>query len=227
MSIKLFSHGVVDGYAGTGTMKYAEYVVRLGVRRQGNGRVVTKDVPFALGGLATADEAGLHEAAIQMAERIAKLSKGVVMNLFQKLGKYRNDELPEIQKDTAITYGICALTNDERIVDPEADAPRVSKSARVFIPWLHEEVSRQDLKATLTDPVTVGGDDFFFAISRFQDVEKSAVEGYMLPYSAGTIIKDMDRVPNFALTNDDVSLGGSDGIVSEAYATVTPGDDDL
>jgi len=229
MSIQIFEKAsMVDGQDGVTPLKYNEYIVRLGVQRQGNGKIVTKDVPFGISGPSTATEAQLRTAGVKMAERIAALSSGVIMNLFEKIGKYRNDELPSVTHDLETRYAIAIQSTDPRVENPTGAGtpPAVVKSARVFIPWKRTDISEQDVQATFREAIVVDAINFDFSVSRFIDETKEAMEVFTMPYNAGVVTKKVQRTRSFQLTNTDSVAGDSDGVSSGAYGDIYSGGDD-
>lgn len=229
MSIQTYTKPFVNGNTGTpANMLYGDYICKLAVRRQGNGKVVVREVQYGICGSATGNAADLDEAAYRMAEKIAKLSAGVLMGYFKKCGKYRNDEEPILVHDLKKQYGTITMSNDPRAENPLALGPYPLKQVkgRVFIPWLREDVSRQDMAATLKTPINIDGVDYVFGYSRFADSAKSAIEVFPLNHLAGMTVKEEQKVIGFELVNNDTAIGGADHVLSEAFAGIVDGDDD-
>lgn len=229
MSLSLYNQALINGNTGTtANLQFAEFVLKLAVLRKGNGKVKTSETTFAICGPASATALEVEEAATQKAEQIAKLSDGVIMGLFKKMGKYRNDEQPEVVLENKKQYGIVYMSNNPLVENPDSSDPLPLKvsSTKLFIPWLADTTSRQDMAETIKNPVEVNAMDFYMATSRFQDVEKSAIEVYPTVYLAGVLAKEYTKAPTFQLVNNDVSAGGSDHVASEAFATIIDGDDD-
>lgn len=229
VSIQTYSKPFINGNTGVASnLLYGDYICKLAVRRQGNGKVVVREVSYGICGPATGDSADMDEAAYKMAEKIAKLSAGVLMGYFKKCGKYRNDEEPILVHDLKTQYATLTMSNDPRSENPLALGPYPIKQVkyRVFIPWKRTDVSEQDIVQTLKSPITVNTVNYQFGYSRFVDSDKSEIEVFPLNYASGVMTKNEQRVIGFELVNNDVSSGGSDHVVSEAFATIVDGNDD-
>lgn len=229
MSIYSYSKSLINGNTGQASNQlFGEYVVKLGARRK-DGKVIMRQVPFGMSCPSTGTIAKLDEAASIMAGRIAKLSEGVVFGLYKKLGKYRNDEAPTALVCNATQWGAVIMSNDPRVEDPDAAGPYPlqSKSDKLFIPWLDDETSRQDMKNTVKEPVDVDGTFCYLATSRFVDANKSAIEVFPLTFVQGVQTKCYNTVAGFDLVNVDTDEGfGADGILSEAHTPIVSGSDD-
>lgn len=229
VSIQTYTKPFVNGNTGQeSNLLYGDYICKLAVRRQGNGKVTVKEVAYGICGSASGSATDMDEAAYLMAEKIAKLSDGVLMGYFKKCGKYRNDEEPVFVHDLKTQYATLSMSNDPRAENPLASGPYPLKQVkfRVFIPWKRVDVSEQDIVATLKSPITVNGVDYQFGYSRFVDSSKSAIEVFPLNYASGVMTKNEQRVIGFDLVNNDTVAGSSDHVLSESYATIVDGDDD-
>lgn len=229
MSIQVYNKALTNGNTGTASnLIYGDFIVKLAIRRQGNGKVVVREVPFGMCGASTGTKVDLQEAAVKMAEKIAKLSDGVVMGLFEKLGKYRNDENPAMVHDLRKQYGVIFMSNNQLAENPAALGPYPLKTvtSKVFVPWLADDVSRQDMIATLKEPITVNTVDYMFGYSRFANSDKTSIEVFPMQYNAGCQTKEFNKIASFELVNNDVSSGISDNVMSEENATIVDGDDD-
>lgn len=230
MSIKLY-HGVnmIDAHDGTGVVKGSEFLCRLGIQDKTSGRVRTKDFTF---GIVTTDEAApvadIQEAAYIFAGRVAKLSFGVIMALYEKLGKYRNDEAPGEIWTSKKQYGVLIQSNDPKSENPASSEPRPYRqmSTSVLVPYLRDDVSQQDMVATLKQTITVNTNQFNLGTMRFHDEDKDSFMAAETPYNAGVSVKFYNRAPNFELINTDAVEGGTDNEVSGAPSSIVPGDDD-
>lgn len=222
MSIQLYSRQLTNGNTGTAAaVVFGEYVASIGALNE-DGKVFKKDTKFAMSGVGTV--ANLDFAAIKMAEKIAKLSDGILLGFHKKLGKYRNDEVPGTIRANKKRWAAYIGSNNPRVEDPRSvvTLPRTAKTAKVFIPWLGETTSDQDVVATLKAPI----DGFVLASSRFTDADKIEIEAFPMDYNAGITVKAYAKAPVFDLVNNDVSSGGVDHVMSEAFATVIEGLDD-
>ena len=229
MSIQTYTQAFVNGNTGVvSNLLYGDYICKLAVRRQGNGKVAIKEVAFGICGPSTGDLADMDEAAYKMAEKIAKLSAGVLMGYFKKCGKYRNDEEPVLVHDLKTQYATLTMSNDPRAENPLALGPYPIKQVkfRVFIPWKRIDVSEQDIVATLKAPITVNSVDYQFGYSRFADSGKNSIEVFPLNYASGVMTKNEQRVIGFQLVNNDSTSGGEDHVISEVVADIAEGIDD-
>lgn len=230
MSIYSYLKSWINGNTGSATsILFGQYIAKIGAKRK-DGKIVMRQIQFGMAGpSATGNLADLDEAASIMAGRIAKLSEGVLFGLFKQLGKYRNDEAPSELACKSTQWGKIIVSNDPRVEDEDAAGPYPLKqySTSVFIPWLDDETSRQDMKNTVKAPVTVGAVAYNLAASRFADTDKTAIEVFPMQYVQGVQTKCYNTVAGFDLVNADSDEGfGSDGILSEGNTAVVPGSDD-
>lgn len=222
---KVFRNGNTGAAA---SLRYGEYIIKLGVIMKGSRKVATKEVGFALSGPAAATEAELDEAASIMAGRLAKLDDGVIMNFYKKLGKYRNDEQPKVITPGSKSWGKIIQSNNPKVEDPDSieDMPLDVKSLAVFIPHLNDTTSRQDMVATVSNPIQIDDKLFHLSTSRFDDAAKTSISVYPLEYNAGATSHEYRKAPTFQLVPNDTVIGDSDGVTSETPHVVVPGEDD-
>lgn len=227
MSIFSYLSALLNGNTGTGALLYGEYVLKLGARRK-DGKIVMRQVEFGVSGPATGNLVDLDEAASRKAEQIAALSEGVIFGFFKKMGKYKNDEQPTDLACKSTQWGSIIMSNDPRVENQDAVGPfpLQQKSSKLFIPWLDDETSRQDMKATVKQPITVNGVNYNLATSRFVDAAKTDVEVFPLSFVQGVQTKCYNTVAGFELVNTDGSVGIGDGQMSEAHAVIVDGSDD-
>lgn len=210
------------------SLRYGEYIVKLGVILKGSRKVTSKEVAFAIAGPAAATEAQLDEAASIMAGRLAELDDGVIVNFFKKLGKYRNDETPKVIVPGSKSWGKIIQSNNPKVEDPDSteDMPLDVKSLAIFIPHLNDTTSRQDMVATVSNDIDISGNIFNLATSRFDNAAKTSISVYPLTYNAGATSHEYRKAPTFQLVPNDTVIGDSDGVTSETPHLVVPGLDD-
>ena len=230
MSIYSYLKAWINGNTGSATsILFGQYIVKIGAKRK-DGKIVMRQIEFGMSGpSATGNVADLDEAASIMAGRIAKLSEGVLFGLFKQMGKYRNDEAPTELVCKSTQWGKVIVSNDPRVENPDAVGPYPLKqySTSVFIPWLDDETSRQDMKNTVKAPVTVGAVDYTLAAGRFANSDKTQIEVFPMQYVQGVQTKCYNTVAGFDLVNADADEGfGADGILSEGKTSVIAGSDD-
>lgn len=228
MSVILNTGTINNGTAGAGVNTLGEFILRLAIQLKGNGRVITKDVTYMVVGPPTATAADVEEAGMIYGGRIAKMSGGVVMGFFKKLGKYRNDEAPKQVAGLKKEYGVIFMSNNPKAEDADSSDPLPweTKTAKLFIPWIEEDVSRQDMRETIKAAVTTGGLTFNLGTSRFATEDKDTITAYPMEYVAGLTVKEYGKAVTFELTNTDAAEGGSDFLLSEAPSSIVEGDDD-
>lgn len=227
MSIFSYLSPLGNGNTGTGDLLYGEYVLKLGARRK-DGKIVMRQVEFGMSGPATGNLTELDEAASQKGEQIAALSEGVIFGFYKKMGKYKNDEQPSDLACKATQWGSVIMSNDPRVENEDAIGPYPlqQKSAKLFVPWLDDETSRQDMKLTVKQPITVNAHNYTLATSRFVDAAKTDVEVFPMAFVQGVQTKCYNTVAGFELVNTDGSVGIGDGQMSEAHAVIVSGSDD-
>jgi len=230
MSITSYGRSLINGNTGVvASLLYGDYILKLGAKRK-DGKVIMRQVEFGMTGpSSTGNIADLDEAASIMAGRIAKLSEGVIFGFFKKLGKYRNDETPTTLACKASQWGSVIMSNDQRVEDDDAAGPYPlqAKSHKIFVPWLDDATSRQDMKETVKTAVPVSAVDYNLATSRFIDTNKSAIEVFPLQYVQGVQTKCYNTVANFDLVLTDADEGfGADHQLSEGNTAIISGSDD-
>lgn len=230
MSLQGVGVEVVNGNDGSTMIRGGEFILKIMAKRK-DGRYITREVPFAIASdTATGvTEADVNAAGSVLAARIAKLSEGVICGLYRKMGKYRNDEVPEVIECKRAQWGSVIMSNNPKVEDPESTAvmPRETKSFKLFVPWLDDETSRQDMKNTLKPVISQNGISFRPAVSRFLDELKTEVAFYPLGYVQGVATKCYNSAGSEEYLNNDTDEGiGSDGIISEGQSAIVPGSDD-
>ncbi|MBR2705543.1 MAG: hypothetical protein IKE91_08765 [Clostridia bacterium] len=162
---------------------------------------------------------GLIEAGSRMASLIAKMSKGVIVGFFAKLGKYRQDEMPINVPTGDNSYGTLIYNNS---VDSEyssdecgrnAELPATPASTAIRIPWLRDDISRQDIKNNLDDwrydDTGTGGSGFVFQVGQVKFKDDNKVDLVAIPTTGLHSIKVAERSYNLGqlLVNNDSQRG--------------------
>lgn len=178
---------------------------------------------------------GLIQAGSIMASNIAKLSKGVISAFYAKLGKYRDDEIPQDVPTGDNSYSVTTMTNNEmdayskRICSSsEVTYPAKTVTSNIYIPWVRDDVSDADISATLEQfSETIDGVDYKLGYVRFNDDNKVNMTCYPVSEVKYTGIKRSSRKTRAFLNNNDVSLGiVPDDVLSEEFNTAKSGGDD-
>ena len=237
MSIQTYSKGVVyqDQIVdrSTGELSPAqttngvamEFSIDLMVTR-GQDKVAKKSTSFTVVGETTYDApttwGDLMQAGSIIASNIASMSKGVLCGFYAKMGKYRADEIPSDVPTGDNSYCAVVLTNDARAeygANPcnGAQIPYKKASTSIYIPWFRDDLSRQDVRATLTQGITVNGVTYGLGITRFQNENKTIIECSPTEFCKSVTVKNRSySLPDFKIDND-VSLGMGDHIISEKF----------
>lgn len=171
---------------------------------------------------------GLMEAGSRLASLIAKMSKGVIVGFFAKLGKYRQDEMPINVPTGDNSYGTLIYNNsvDSEYASNEcgrnAELPATPASTAIRIPWLRDDISRQDIKQNLDDwkfqDEGNDGSGFIFSIGQVKFKDDNKVELVAIPTTGLHSIKVAERSYNLGqlLVNNDASQGIiTDKVLSE------------
>lgn len=176
----------------------------------------------------------LIEAGSRMASNIAYLSKGVLVGFYAKLGKYRQDEMPINVPVGDNSFGTLVFNNEDgsalrnQECGREYSLPMTPGSVNVRIPWLRDDLSRQDMLETLSQWEYVqDGITFSLGQVKFKDDEK--IEMVAIPCNNVKYIKAVEKSRNLGqlLINNDEHLGiSSDKVASEAFNDFTEGLDD-
>lgn len=179
---------------------------------------------------------GLMEAGARFASNIAAMSKGVLVGLFMKLGKYRQDEMPINVPTGDNSWGKLVLSNNPNAeynrdeCSSMEEFPMEKASSAVFVPWLRDDISQADLIQSINDfeyNDEASGFTFYLGHNRFKDDNK--VDIVALPTFYCKDIKRSARSRNLGglLANNDNQMGIiEDKVLSEEYNTIEGGADD-
>ena len=178
--------------------------------------------------------ADLLDAGARMASNIAYMSKGVISGFFAKLGKYRNDEEPidvPVGDSSYAIVDMCNCPDDEYgldVCERSGEHPVEYAQSRIFIPWLRDDISRQDVIRTLTEwNVTKNGIRYTLGQVKFNNVEKSSMTAYPCETVRNITIRSYSRkTPAFRQNNDTHQGIEQDQVASELYNTFDEGVDD-
>lgn len=174
------------------------------------------------------------DAGSRMASNIAYLSKGVLCGFFAKMGKYRPDEVPLDVPTGDNSSAIIDLTNNPNdsygldACDRENTNPVQSVGSRLYIPWLRDDISRQDIVNTLENwSYTAGGLTFYLGHVKFYNDNKVEMVCYPTTSVRNINVRAYSRKSPGYLANNDSAQGIlSDRVLSEKYNTFEDGDDD-
>lgn len=184
---------------------------------------------------------GLMEAGARLASLIAKMSKGVLVGFFAKLGKYRQDEMPINVPSGDNSYATLVYNNS---VDSEyssdecsrnSELPATPASTAIRIPWLRDDISRQDIKTNLDnwtfDDSGTDGSGFVFQVGQVKFKDDNKIDLIAIPTTGLHSIKVAERSYNLGqlLVNNDTQRGIiDDKVLSEKESgwDSEAGDDD-
>lgn len=184
---------------------------------------------------------GLIEAGSRLASLIAKMSKGVIVGFFAKLGKYRQDEMPINVPVGDNSFGTLVYNNSvdseysSSECDRNAELPATPASTAIRIPWLRDDISRQDIKKNLDDwAFDDSGNDgsgFVFKVGQVKFKDDNKVDLVAIPTTGLHSIKVAERSYNLGqlLVNNDSARGIiTDKVLSEKESgwDSESGDDD-
>lgn len=203
----------------------------------GEDKVARRTSAFTLVGETNGDDieqdtADIINAGSVMASNIAALSKGVLCEFSAKLGKFRPDQIPIDVPAGDTSYAKVIFTNNENDKYGKGncethDIPVVKGGASIFIPWLRDDVSRQDIKATLGNwDYTLNGHHYHLGQVRFLNDSKTEMVAIPTPYVKYSKTYEYSRNNPCYQDNNDSALGMSDAVISEKFNQVTQGLDD-
>lgn len=177
--------------------------------------------------------ADIIDAGARMASNIADLSKGVLTGFYAKLGKFRPDECPIDVASGDNSKAIIDFTNNPNEAygtnpcDADDENPVVPASLRVYVPWLRDDVSRQDIIASLQDwSVTLNGVTYKLGTNKFRNDTKLQIACYPTEFVRNIVVSNYSRKHPAFLGNNDSAMGWGDNVVSEEYNTNVEGEDD-
>jgi len=143
--------------------------------------------------------AGVTYGGYAIAEKIAKLSMGVVAKIEEVLGHYRNDEMPEVVESNLRTHGSIIVSNG-------CDTGHKVMTQKIFVPWLDETASKADLRDIAT-PIVALGATISLGKIEFTSDEKTSLAGWKLEEVVGVSMKEYIKNSNFALLPNNVGDG--------------------
>lgn len=187
------------------TGAYAEYDVKIGAIIGSKGRVRTSVTRIGVKGN---DQSDCDNSAAEIAVELAKASKGVLMGLVKYLGKYRNDELPEVVASGQTVYGVVMLTNGRTSDEDVSPEPFKLINTNVFVPFADEEKFIALLGKFRAKQITLGA-------SRFTDSNKNSLSIAQTINVRGMKMLDINSAKSFGLVLNDSAIGAGDGIISE------------
>lgn len=179
---------------------------------------------------------GLIEAASRVASNIAYLSKGVISGFYAKLGKHRNDEAVIDVPVGDNSRGSILLTSNENdqlgklACEKTKDFPVMKGQQKLYIPWLRDDVSRQDMRQTLelwqfddqNSQMT-----FNLGYVKFKDENQVDMVCVPTPFAQSIKSSEYSRSTGVMLKNNDTDLGiYSDKVLSEEFNDFGEGVDD-
>lgn len=149
-------------------------------------------------------------AGYAIAEKIARLSYGVIAKIEEKLGHYRNDELPEVVASNLKTHGSIIVSNG-------CDTGFKVMTQKIFVPWLRDTASKADLR-DLATPLAADGQTASFGKIEFTSDQKTELAAWKLEEVVGVSMKEYIRNSNFQLIENNAGDGvtGLDPVLGEA-----------
>jgi len=142
---------------------------------------------------------GVTFAGYAIAEKIAKLSYGVVAKIEEILGHYRNDEMPEVIASNLRTNGSIIVSNG-------CDAGNKVMTQKIFVPWLVDTATKADLR-DLATPIVAGGATMSLGKIEFTSDQKTELAAYKLEEVVGVSMKEYTKNSNFALLTNNAADG--------------------
>lgn len=173
----------------------------------------------------------MDDIAYRVASNIAELSKGVLGGIYKKMGKYRADVRPIDVPTGDNSSATITLTNSEvsqygNNHCGQYDEPFIATNAQVYIPWVRDDVSRQDIQANLEafgPSVEYGSQVLTFTLGKvkFLDDDQDSFLAFQTPYMRTSKVTQYSKqLPGFKRNNDTALGGNTDHVVSEAENTI-------
>lgn len=228
---------VTDGF-------FYDYEVTIVVRREANGKIIANTVPYTMvmNDAATPENIALMDtAAMNIARLIDLFSRGTVVKLVKKFGKYRNDETPGVLHGTEIAKGGVRLSNNlNEEHDRPANAERLASPKQIAhsfirIPYLRSDVSSADIVKAFeayTEKYMVGPTKSpILGRAVFHDKDKETIDVMPMKCVSGAYTTLKNKGYTFGLvSNDTTGNSYTDGVFSGmgSLASLLPsgGEDD-
>ena len=210
MSIRYYSFAPELDGSGDGKLKVGRFEVLYVAIDKACGKRKWARTEYEVVGTSAA---AVQKHAVFMAEAIALLSHGVVSKVYEVLGHYRNDEMPEVVASNLRLSGHLIVSNG---CDP--DSPKILTS-KIRIPWPTDNVTRAQIRL-LADQITYPEGVAGLGKVGWTDDQKTELAAYYLDEPVGASIRDYEKLSNFSLVNIDAGPGvsGSDPMLSEKPA---------
>lgn len=209
MSLRFYGFAPeLDGSA-NGKLKAGRFQGVIGVLDSLCGKVRFRKFWFDVVGTTSA---AVLDHAVYVFEQVAKMSLGVIFSASQKLGHYRNDELPSVLAANKRANGYVIVSTGCNDGVPKA------MSQKVKIPYILDTISPADIKAVFAGQRTYTSGIAGLGRVGWEDADKTALGAYYTDEAVGAGVSDYEKFNSFDLVSDDAGPGvdASDPVLGEA-----------
>lgn len=209
MSLRFYGFAPeLDGSA-NGKLKAGRFQGVIGVLDSLCGKVRFRKFWFDVVGTSSA---AVLDHAVYVFEQVAKMSLGVIFSASQKLGHYRNDELPSVLAANKRANGYVIVSTGCNDGVPKA------MSQKVKIPYILDTISPADIKAVFAGQRIYASGTAGLGRVGWEDADKTALAAYYTDEAVGAGVSDYEKLNSFDLVSDDAGPGvdASDPVLGEA-----------
>lgn len=209
MSLRFYGFAPeLDGSA-NGKLKAGRFQGIMGVLDSLCGKVRFRKFWFDVVGTTSG---AVLDHAVYVFEQVAKMSLGVIFSASQKLGHYRNDELPSVLAANKRANGYVIVSTGCNDGVPKA------MSQKVKIPYILDTISPADIKAVFAGQKTYTSGIAGLGRVGWEDADKTSLGAYYTDEAVGAGVSDYEKLSSFDLVSDDAGPGvdASDPVLGEA-----------
>ena len=209
MSLRFYGFAPeLDGSA-NGKLKAGRFQGIVGVLDSLCGKVRFRKFWFDVVGTTSA---AVLDHAVYVFEQVANMSLGVIFSASQKLGHYRNDELPSVLAANKRANGYVIVSTGCNDVVPKA------MSQKVKIPYILDTISPADIKAVFAGQKTYTSGTAGLGRVGWENADKTSLGAYYTDEAVGAGVSDYEKLNSFDLVPNDLGSGvdASDPVLGEA-----------
>ena len=198
----------LDGSA-NGKLKAGRFQGIMGVLDSLCGKVRFRKFWFDVVGTTAA---AVLDHAVYVYEQVANMSLGVIFSASQKLGHYRNDELPSVLAANKRANGYVIVSTGCN------DGVPKTMSQKVKIPYVLDTVSPADIKAVFAGQKTYTSGTAGLGRVGWENADKTTLGAYYTDEAVGAGVSDYEKLNSFDLVSNDDGAGvdASDPVLGEA-----------
>ena len=209
MSLRFYGFAPELDGSDNGKLKAGRFQGIMGVLDSLCGKVRFRKFWFDVVGTTAA---AVLDHAVYLYEQVANMSLGVIFSASQKLGHYRNDELPSVLAANKRANGYVIVSTGCN------DGVPKTMSQKVKIPYVLDTVSPADIKAVFAGKKTYTSGTAGLGRVGWENADKTVLGAYYTDEAVGAGVSDYEKLNSFDLVSIDDGAGvdASDPVLGEA-----------